>query len=375
MRTFGDILDANKGIAPGFDFVRVFLALSVLAIHVPETVLGLSGQSDRPVLWIFSKTVLPMFFGLSGFLVAASAQRLSLRNFAINRGFRIFPALVVEIMLSAFLIGPALTIIPIRQYFLDSQFAAYLLNMVGIIHYRLPGVFEANPTPFIVNGSLWTVPHEILCYLVMAVLIVTGLSKRPTALAIAAFVALSFNTLLQYGLEPILASERSLRLYEVYYHSALGPLLLPSFLVGAVAYNWRNRIVFSWWLLALSVGTLFAVGAVLSADTWKIPPLAFLICPAMIYIVCFVGMLDIPPLPIFARGDYSYGIYLYGYPIQQTLVLQFPAVTSLTAQFLMAACAATMFAACSWHLIEKPILGLRKGLSFSNRVHSASATL
>jgi peptidoglycan/LPS O-acetylase OafA/YrhL len=235
--TFGEILRVNKGMGPGFDFVRVFLALCVLVSHVPETVLG-SGNNllSGPFIWIFQSAILPMFFGLSGFLVIGSAQRLSLKDFALNRAIRIFPALIVEILLSALIIGPIFTNISLPAYFSGSEFGTYFLNIFGFIHYRLPGLFVDNPVPYIVNGSLWTVPFEILCYIVMAGLVVSTLVKRASALVTLAVASIIFSMVLVYGVGTLPHSDRVSRYLEIYVHSGLGPLLLPCFLLGSMPF-------------------------------------------------------------------------------------------------------------------------------------------
>jgi peptidoglycan/LPS O-acetylase OafA/YrhL len=101
---------------------------------------------------------------------------------------------------------------------------------------------------------------------------------------------------------------------------------------------------------------------------WEFTPAAFLICPMMIYIVCFVGLSDMPRLPYFSNGDYSYGIYLYAFPIQQVLISLFPVLHSWPLHFVASVVCATLFATFSWHLIEKPILGMRKHFSFAARL-------
>jgi peptidoglycan/LPS O-acetylase OafA/YrhL len=143
-KSFGDIFRENGGVGHGFDFVRVVLALSVLGWHEIEVFTGDVDFIGWPGLWMLHRAVLPMFFGLSGFLVAGSAQRLTLGRFAINRGFRIVPALAVEILLSAIVIGPLTTSVTISRYFGDVAFWTYLLNIVGIVHFRLPGVLRIS---------------------------------------------------------------------------------------------------------------------------------------------------------------------------------------------------------------------------------------
>jgi peptidoglycan/LPS O-acetylase OafA/YrhL len=130
--------------------------------------------------------ILPMFFALSGFLIAGSAQRLKLKEFLLNRSMRIVPALAVDIFIAALVIGPSLTTNTLHSYVTDKKFAHYFLNIIGFIHYQLAGVFLSNPFPEAVNGSLWTVPFEIGCYVIMAGLIISGFVKSQSRMMWAA---------------------------------------------------------------------------------------------------------------------------------------------------------------------------------------------
>jgi peptidoglycan/LPS O-acetylase OafA/YrhL len=105
-------------------------------------------------------------------------MRLSTRNFVLNRAARILPALAADIFFAALLIGPLVTKLPAKQYFTDATFLSYFFNIVGWVHYSLPGVFEDNPLPD-VNGALWTVPFEIACYIILMGLMISGEIKRP----------------------------------------------------------------------------------------------------------------------------------------------------------------------------------------------------
>jgi peptidoglycan/LPS O-acetylase OafA/YrhL len=104
------------------------------------------------------------------------------------------PALTVEVLLSALVLGPVLTTASLENYFLSADFRLYFLNILGDIHYHLPGVFLSNPVT-VVNGQLWTVPWELVCYIVLAALAVTGVFRRRHWLVLSLlglYVALQF---------------------------------------------------------------------------------------------------------------------------------------------------------------------------------------
>jgi peptidoglycan/LPS O-acetylase OafA/YrhL len=145
----------------GFDYLRLGLAVSVVIQHSVGSTYGLA---VKPMVDLWPETplraivraIIPMFFALSGFLIAGSLERSKTTlTFIGLRVIRIYPALAVEAALSAFLIGSAVTTLPLAAYFRDPLFWKYLLNVTGDIHYLLPGVFENNPVPKTVSFGLF----------------------------------------------------------------------------------------------------------------------------------------------------------------------------------------------------------------------------
>jgi peptidoglycan/LPS O-acetylase OafA/YrhL len=364
MKTIGSVLAARRGIGAGFDFLRVFLASGIVLWHVDAIVNGSSKLDTIPVVWCIGYAFLVAFFCLSGFLITGSALRLSLGNFLVNRGLRIVPALAVEIFLSALVLGPIFTSLPLSQYFTGRDFLHYFTNIVGIINYHLPGVFENNPLD-VVNTTLWTVPHEISCYVIMAGLILFGLLKYPKA--ILGIIACYYIASLVVALTRIDHGTGMLAKLADRFFVGYASRLYIAFLVGIALYILRDRIPYSY--------SLFAICAlyVLFVSIW--PPTTddnllpnFLLVAPLCYMTIFIGVTDIWMPDLFRRGDYSYGIYLYGWPIQQMVVAALPDVKSVPLHFILALPLITLFSAFSWHYIEKPILTLRKKFSFVARV-------
>jgi peptidoglycan/LPS O-acetylase OafA/YrhL len=374
------MLDNNAGIGRGFDFLRVFLALSVLFTHSVLIAEGERAQFGIAPLRLLHNSIVPMFFALSGFLITASALRLRLRDFLLNRGMRIVPALAVDIVVSALLIGPIFTTVPLRKYFSSYEFLSYFANIVGLIHFSLPGVFIDNPFPRAVNGSLWTVPFEIGCYTIISTFIVTGaLRKRWLCVAVGVLIGACITIANWTHFDPLAVAPlevlRGEQAHNALHHffSNEGNHLYLYFLGGCLIYLFRYQIVFSRVVLAASAA-VFALGAF---DGMKIPP-AFqqlIYCPALVYITVFVGLTRLPRIPIYSNGDYSYGIYLYGYPLQQALVASFPTVTSPWLHFAISVPATSLVAMLSWHCVEKPILAQRRKFSFTARKGDPTLTL
>jgi peptidoglycan/LPS O-acetylase OafA/YrhL len=377
MTTFGSRLAEHNGVGPGFDAMRIVLALSVLFVHT-----GLLWPPNPAVLvtpiapfvplqqWAFDFAILPMFFALSGFLVAGSAERLSLGQFVINRGLRILPALAVEIGLSALVLGPLLTVYGLWQYLADPLFARYFLNIVGAIQYELPGVFLSNPQPNIVNGSLWTVPHEVTCYVVLILCIATGLYRQRLAMLLMtlALFATSIIVFLCGRFGVALPAQEALTHLFVTRGAAR---LVPLFLMGILLYQYRDRIPYRFSYVLAAIAAYIAIAAFGGPDWITNPIFSFASAPLFAYVVSYAGLSKNLTLPFVSRGDYSYGIYLYGYPLQQAMIQTMPWIDNRTTFFLCSVAAAGLMAVFSWHVVEKPVLRLRRKFSLTARIHTA----
>jgi peptidoglycan/LPS O-acetylase OafA/YrhL len=381
MQTIDQRLQVYKGIGPGFDFLRIGLAVSIVAFHSIVN-LGFASVRQTP-LWFAEYALVPMFFALSGFLVTGSAMRLSLKNFLINRGLRILPALAVDVTVCAIIIGPAMTTLPLSQYLTSTDFFKYFINFTGWIHYYLPGVFKHNYSPR-VNGALWTVPFEMFCYFLMSLLILSRWVRYP--LGVVAFIvfimAVKF-TLFHFGgrlsgdaYDPIPLSNLHATLAFVF--NSKGTRLLITFLLGILFFQLKHRIPYSW---PLFIACLFACSAAaLGHDRTAVTQILsndFVLLPRLVYMTCFLGVTPIPVPKFVHSGDYSYGVYLYHDPFLQLIINLFPglvvgSLVGVPLLFLLGLTAVAVAATCSWHFVEKPILGLRKRFSFVARVRGVA---
>lgn len=343
VRTAAMAMEENRGAGPGFDALRIGLSLCILCFHAIQNSYG--GRYVDYVPDFFYPIVLallPMFFCLSGFLVTGSAVRTrSMPLFLTYRGLRIFPALAVEVTLSAILLGPLLTSLPLREYFTDRQFFEYFGNIVSIIRYTLPGVFENNPVPHIVNISLWTLRPEFYCYLVMAGLMFTSIVYNRTwytwLFVIATVFLATLNVIEGFG-NPTTTFPWHVILYY--------------FFVGIAFFHWKDHIPLHF--------SLFGIAALLSYFLLPMNGMTYIAALPLTYCIVYLGMLKVPRIPLLQNGDYSYGIYLFHFPIQQTLVHLFPSLREWYLLLPTAAILTMLFAAGSWHWIEKPTLTLKK---------------
>jgi peptidoglycan/LPS O-acetylase OafA/YrhL len=348
--TLSERLDQASGRPAGFDYVRLILACSVLVWHSIVTSYGNAAQDEvqvgpwRPLVSL----ILPMFFALSGFLVAGSLERSrSLIGFLGLRVIRIYPALTAEVLLSALILGPLQTTLPLPDYFTDATFFRYLVNVTGHISYELPGVFLDNPNPQRVNGQLWTVPFELLCYIALAGLAALGLSRRPAAFTVgiaALWVAALGYFIARHGW----GEDRPPT-------GLPGLMLIVTFLFGIALYLWRDRMA---WNAPLGVACA-AIGVTL---LW-FPPFGDFLAPLPIaYVTIWLGLMNPRRVSVLKTADYSYGIFLYGYAIQQAYMSIGPALHHPAINVALALPTTCACAALSWHLIERPALALRDPL-------------
>jgi peptidoglycan/LPS O-acetylase OafA/YrhL len=343
--TIDDRLRETGGYTTGFDYLRLVLAVAVFSWH---TVLVCDGEAyalqvlDGPLGNVI-RVILPMFFALSGFLVASSLQRSkSLSVFLGLRALRIAPALSVEICLSALVLGPLLTAVSLNEYFSDPAFRHYFLNIFGLIHYELSGVFLSNIYPNLVNGSLWTVPWELECYIALAGLALVRIAPQRPKLMVAAFVAASVVVLAWNSYRGIITVGEGVP----------GRVLVLYFLAAVTIFLVKEYIPYSFKLFVAAVVLSFVL--MMADKTLYLSPIT------VAYATVYLGLQQPRKIPVLMSGDYSYGIYLYAFPIQQTIALK---LTSLWYLHLPATAVSVFaFAAFSWHFIEKPTLGLKRWL-------------
>jgi peptidoglycan/LPS O-acetylase OafA/YrhL len=318
------------GHANGFDGLRFLLALGIAVFHCYT----LANASTAGMAWpveTAARLILPAFFVLSGYLVASSLTRCgTVREFLLLRLLRILPALTVVTIASVLLVGPLFTTVELRDYFSDSKVPAYLQNILGLQHFALPGVFEDNPRATIVNGSLWTIQLEMICYGLLAALFLLSRGKLLNGLLLGWGALLLFPHLPFVGLVLAWLPAKDL---------ALG------FVAGALLYRYAGRVILH--PLAGVTSLLLAFWLVRAGEyaALAVLPLA--------YGVIWLAIRRIPAA--LTRADYSYGLYLAAYPLQQAAIYLFPGIAwwgvLTTALPLALLCAIVL-----WHGVERPLL-------------------
>lgn len=342
--TVGSQLTLIGAHVHGFHLMRICLAVAIVLYHTVPTS---DGQYWDMRYWTgpfngVISAMLPIFFALSGFLVAGSLERTPrLSQFLTLRVIRLVPALAVEILLCALILGPLVTTRPLQEYFSDPEFWAYFRNIVGDVHFQLPGVFETLPFPDVVNASLWTVPLELKAYGLLALLMILGLTKRRWLLLIVLMTICL--------LEPV----NRIVTGDYGWH---GPLqawpLITCFFCGMLVYAFRDKLVYNIWLAAAAL-----IGAVIcfhfyQSQLWGAPLIA--------YATTVFGLVRMPKIPVISSGDYSYGLYLFAFPIQQVFATLFPETLEWYWNAAFSLTLGLAYAALSWHFVENPVLKRKK---------------
>jgi peptidoglycan/LPS O-acetylase OafA/YrhL len=332
-----------------FDALRLVGALAVVIGHAYH----LTGRPEHvPFVLGYPIATLGVviFFAVSGYLITASWQRRpSPVSYALARCLRIFPGLFLVVLVSILVIGPLVTTSEGTSYLRSSFTWEYLSNLRLEPAYGLPGVFSDLPYSGVVNGSLWTLPAEFFCYLVVPVVCLRlgriGAAGMTVFLAVSVWLA-------------SVPAEESAVFYGTRISDAAG--MWAFFAAGALLWiaqdAWGRRIFrtdLAVIALAIHLLTMALWAQWVHWMSWATLP----------YIVLTIGLASTSYLSGASRyGDFSYGIYLWSFPTQQLVVMAL-GVMSMWLNLLVVTAISLVLAFVSWHLVENPSLKLKKALT------------
>jgi peptidoglycan/LPS O-acetylase OafA/YrhL len=336
------IHEASRG--NNFNALRLLLATLVLLSHSYELVDG--DRSREPLTRLFGtlsfgEVAVDSFFLLSGYLITHSWMNSDgIVDYVRKRVLRIYPGFVVATVISALLIGPIWS--EAGSYFLEFNFPKFVAESALLFAPKTPPVFSGHPYP-VVNGSMWSITYEFRCYLLVALIGTLGLIKKRRI-----FLAISMGSLSLY-----LGSE--LPFFRMTDHPANHDFLRLAFyfLTGACFYVFRDRIRYNGRLALLATlllcATLFS--AIASGPAYAI---------LGGYILFYVAFANIDAFKFLRySSDISYGVYLYGWPIQKIIIWQLPSLHPL-AVFVLSVLFSYGAGYASWTLVEKPFLRLKR---------------
>jgi peptidoglycan/LPS O-acetylase OafA/YrhL len=333
-----------------FDFLRFAMACVVIHTH-SYALAGVTYASTRDRLLhgdLGGATMaVNVFFLISGFLISNSFQHsANTLHYLKKRMLRIYPGFAMALAFCVFIVGP-LAGVQLASYWTKPETYAFFLPLIGAPIQPLPGAFPDAPWSGITNSSLWTIRFEIFCYLLPPLLGLLGLFRRRLAILVL-FIA----SLVAQNLEVRQIPARWDMFLPWFGNIWELPRFLSFFLAGMTYYAWRDSIPWSRTGLALAVVT-----SIVAVTT----PLKHTLLPLSLpYLVFYFAFSRSIPLQHFGkRGDFSYGMYLYAFPIQQLLVRNASVARSPLVLTLLAGLATFAAAVLSWKLIEKPCLSLK----------------
>jgi peptidoglycan/LPS O-acetylase OafA/YrhL len=333
-----------------YNLMRFLAAAAVIYSHSFPMSGVTSDPLERLVGFSLGHLAVDVFFVISGFLVTSSLlSRGELRSFAIARALRLFPVLVVGALGCAFVVGPWQTDLPLATYLRHPdtwRFAAQ--NSVPWpfgVSYTLPGVFQHVPLRGAVNGSLWSLPWELSMYVALSglgLLAFTGRrvlgerALRRVLVGIGVTATLGFTIYEGFG-------------FPYQFYVAQGLRLTSLFFGGATLLVLSDRVPLS--------GRLALLAAVLLVADFLLPrPLMAVYAAALVYLVIWLAYAPGGPLRLYNRvGDFSYGTYVYAFPLGQCVAASIPGASASTI-LLLTLPLTLVLAVPSWYLLEDPLL-------------------
>lgn len=330
-----------------FDLIRLVAALAVMLGHS----YGIQNSKKMESMMVFShlesfgSLAVYAFFMISGMLVSASfVSQTSAFRFVGLRALRIWPGAIACAAFIALVAGPVFSTLPAEAYFSDAQTLHWLLrnaSLIGRVGGPLPGVFTGNHLASMVNATVWTLPVELKCYvIVLAAGLLGALGSRRGTVIMVGSVGVVFALCLShppshFTLGDFFVLPPAYSFYPV-----------PFFLLGMLLYAFRASVFLSW-------KPAVALVAVYLVSQYS------LVSTLLFYVTFVYGVLWLASakwlLRIRLAHDYSYGIYLYGFVVQQAVASIWPLMNSYLS-LVVAVPVTVALAALSWHAVERPCL-------------------
>ncbi|RZJ93209.1 MAG: acyltransferase [Hymenobacter sp.] len=330
-----------------FNFLRLLFASLVLVSHAPEL---RDGDRHRELLSrlggiSFGELAVQGFFLLSGYLIVSSWWRKpQLKPYFESRIRRIVPGFWVAFVLSVVVVGVLSTHQATASYFASLDYLALTKEALRLQPPEAPHVFDGQPYP-VLNGALYTIAYEFRCYILVALLGLVGLRSQKyiwLTLLLASLGLLYFSPHLENLAFPG-------RLY-LFIDVPTFVRLLTFFAAGATFHLFRPWLVLDWKLAALA-------GVLVLVFLLELPQFTnFALATAGAYALFWFAFADLPLLDRFKHwADASYGLYLYGWPIQKLLNWYFPNVSPWVL-LLVAVPICVALGLTSWYLVESRFL-------------------
>lgn len=349
IKKLSDIYDKSSN---SFDDIRFIFACLVLYVHSYALLYGESGGTDPFTIithFQLSPGTLAVygFFVLSGFFMIQSLESNPLLwQYAKNRILRIVPAFWLSLLLSSFVLVPLIAKDALIIS-LDPGSSLYFFLKSAVFQFfgaawTINGAFPSNPLIDNINGSIWTLKYEVFLYLMLPIVSFLVYRKRQfilygtTILMILAVAFITGNFVL-FSAPNIDEYSKLLILTSFFYY-------------GVLLYLYRDVIIVSKRFIII-FGAIF----VLSLFLGNLKLITLFVFP---YLIIAFGSI-IHTRWFSKTGDYSYGMYIYAFPVQQMLVHFFQKDLNAATLFLSSFIVTLFLSILSWHLFEKKILSMK----------------
>ena len=334
--------------ANNFDSLRLIFAVLVIFSHSFPLTRGSNATEPLSVLTggqiTFGNISVWAFFVISGFLITQSWQRSpKVWKFLKRRINRIYPGYAVAAFLTAIVVVPIATE---PGTFFPVTLQSFFFNTLRLHQFAIPPVFMHNPMQTALNGSLWSVPYEFWCYLGVLAFGLTGLLRKKYVVVTLFFLAIGFHLYLDVSGVKLFGGI----LGQIFGYPPYWAAVLPFYLAGAIfqIYGGYPLLRRPW---------IIAAGVVLVVSDFVPHGLVVTVPTCGAYLLMALAYLPwLHPLNLGRFGDFSYGTYLYAFPIQQLLVQRAHGQITPLQLFAEAAPITLVVGALSWHLVEKHFL-------------------
>lgn len=345
--------EAMERSSNNFDLMRLVAAWVVLASHS----YALTGSPGEPVALLLGYEAggglaVDVFFVISGFLVTRSRAARGLAAYAASRALRVVPALTALVVFDV-AVGALQATCPVGDFLTDRLTLKHLLGAVPFVTtVSLPCLFADLPVARTVNGSLWTLPIESLLYVIVGLAGLAVSPRRPAFAGLAVLAAAGFAAAVAAGLSydnlgPVFRYPVKLPIHTYQFLR-----LAVFFALGAACFTLADRVVLDGRWAALALAALLASGLV---------PYGFAVAMLTIPYLVLYAAYALPATDSLLRpvGDLSYGVYLYAFPVQQSVVNLLGREVGPWGVTLIATPVVLVLAWLSWRLVERPALRRR----------------
>lgn len=341
--------DSHKN---NFGFLRLLFAYLVILSHSPELI---DGNSSRELLHqltdnlTFGVLAVDSFFIISGYLICQSfVHSTNLKSFLFKRILRIYPAFVAIWIISILLIVPLAGGWHLLNNLSIFDWARMIVKIFALSQPHVNDfLFVEHIKPL--NGSMWTIRYEFMCYLIIPIIALIGLNKRNAVLILILSISLNIYTRVT-GIDWVIQSPIPFSLF-------IFTRLLSAFMIGICFYQYRERLMwnnkislFCFTLLTFCLfNPQFAELGLIIFGSYLLFNFAFNFNNSFIQ-------------KIGTENDISYGVYLHAWPVQGLFIQSFSNINPWILT-VITICTVSITGYLSWIWIEKPFLLMKKRLN------------